>query len=146
LELENPVIYEYWESDNQFSEGDLSFGYTKIYPGTIGDEFYMTKGHFHVDNSPEIYYTLSGKGKLILMNREGVVEARDMVPGMLSYIPAQWAHRTANTGSEPFIFIGVWPGNIVHDYETTLKDGFASILKTKDGISLEIQNINSKSL
>lgn len=27
--------------------GGLYFGITRIYPGKVGDEYFMTKGHFH---------------------------------------------------------------------------------------------------
>ena len=47
LEKEDPVIYEFYELGCPERAGDLAFGTTMIHPGTIGDEYYMTKGHFH---------------------------------------------------------------------------------------------------
>ena len=29
--------------------GGLYFGITRIYPGKVGDEYFMTKGHFHAN-------------------------------------------------------------------------------------------------
>ena len=47
LEKEDPLIYEFYELGCPEREGDLAFGTTILYPGKIGDEYFMTKGHFH---------------------------------------------------------------------------------------------------
>jgi glucose-6-phosphate isomerase len=96
-----------------------------IEPGTIGDEYYMTKGHFHQDlSAPEIYLTLSGRGILLMQTRDGQLEVHDMQPGSITYIPGEWAHRTINTGDEPLVFFGVWPVSAGHDYESIEESGF----------------------
>lgn len=51
------------------TEGGLFFGITKIAPGQIGNEYYITRGHFHaVSNRGEFYWGIRGHGKLILMD------------------------------------------------------------------------------
>ena len=67
LEESDPLIYEFYELGCPKRPGDLAFGSTILYPGTVGEEFYMTKGHFHtILDTAEVYYTLSGSGYLIL--------------------------------------------------------------------------------
>ena len=47
LKHEDPLIYEFYELGCPERAGDLAFGSTMIHPGKIGNEYYMTKGHFH---------------------------------------------------------------------------------------------------
>ena len=47
--------------------GGLFYGKTIIHPGTIGDEYYMTKGHFHQkEDRGEFYWGIEGEGMLLL--------------------------------------------------------------------------------
>jgi hypothetical protein len=50
-------------------EGGLFWGTTFIEPGMVGDEYFMTKGHFHANRGRgEYYMTVTGRGALILMD------------------------------------------------------------------------------
>ena len=63
LKHEDPLIYEFYELGCPERAGDLAFGTTMIHPGKIGNEYYMTKGHFHqIVDTAEVYYTLKGEG------------------------------------------------------------------------------------
>ncbi len=43
--------------------GGLFWGTTFVEPGLVGDEYFMTKGHFHVlRNRSEYYVTTGGEG------------------------------------------------------------------------------------
>ena len=96
-----------------------------IEPGRVGDEFYMTKGHFHVEAAaPEIYLTLKGNGMLVLQTKKGHCETQAMAAGEINYIPGTWAHRTVNTGDTPLIFFAVWPISAGHDYASIDQTGF----------------------
>lgn len=128
LAQEDPVIYRFWEIENHDAPRGLSFGVTCIYPGKIGREFYMTKGHFHSSPGDELYTTLGGFGKLALFSRDGDVKTHDMLPGQMSYIPTTYAHRTINTGNQEFVFLAIWPPTIEHDYDTILKFGFPQLV------------------
>lgn len=72
LQKEDPLIYEFYELDCPPRQGDLAFGTTILYPGKIGREYFMTKGHFHsLLDTAEVYYTLSGEGYMVMENRDG---------------------------------------------------------------------------
>lgn len=116
------------------SEGGLFFGRTIVEPGKVGDEYFMTKGHFHLkEDRSEFYWGIQGMGMLILMDRNRKVWAERMVPGSLHYIHSHIAHRTVNIGTEPLIFEACWPSDAGHNYQEIAQKGFAGRLKEIDG-------------
>lgn len=63
-------VYSYLP-EREGTPGGLYFGITQLYPGKVGDEYFMTKGHFHQqEDRSEYYWGLEGEGMLILMDRE----------------------------------------------------------------------------
>jgi glucose-6-phosphate isomerase len=130
------VIYrvQYWLPEDGGRPGDLLLGSTVIEPGRVGDEYFMTQGHFHArrDRS-EFYLALSGQGGLILMDEAGHTRWEPMGAGTVHYIPGRTAHRTANTGRAPFIFLSCSPRDAGHDYETIRRTGFTARLRAVDG-------------
>ena len=112
----DPLVYEFYELDIPRTPGDIAFGTTVIYPGKVGREYFMTKGHFHeILDTAEIYYCLSGRGYLLMENTEGDWTACELAPGKAVYVPAGYAHRSINTGSEPllcFLHSGLMQGMI----------------------------------
>ncbi|MBN9381241.1 MAG: cupin domain-containing protein [Chitinophagaceae bacterium] len=137
------VIYEvasYFPVQHD-TEGGLFYGITYIHPGVVGNEYFMTKGHFHrVRNRGEYYFTMEGEGMLILMDEQRKTWAEKMYPGSVHYIPGHVAHRTANTGDTVLSFSAVWPSDAGHDYATISEDGFSKILVSQDGIPTLIDN------
>lgn len=114
--------------------GGIYMGITYIAPGKVGNEYFMTKGHYHKNpESVEYYWGVEGQGMLILMDRDNNVWAERMFPGSLHYIPADIAHRVANVGESELVFAASWPSDAGHDYETIAKDGFARRLVEVDG-------------
>src|SRR4051812_41446065 len=73
LAAANPLIYEvHYGYDAPNIAGQLGFCTTILYPGKVGDEYFMTKGHYHAQaDRAEIYYALQGEGRLILQTRDG---------------------------------------------------------------------------
>jgi glucose-6-phosphate isomerase, archaeal len=115
-------------------EGGLFFGVTHIQPGTVGDEYYMTKGHFHtVRNRGEYYWGISGEGILVLMaeDRTGWVER--VKPGTLHYIPGHTAHRLVNTGSTVLDVGACWPADAGHEYGSIADSGFSIRIVSSNG-------------
>lgn len=128
------LIYEVHVVDVPEEAGQLPHCTTVIHPGRVGDEFHMTKGHFHAErNRAETYLGLAGEGYLLLQTDDGTVRSVPMHSGTVAYVPPYWAHRTVNTGPEPFIFLAVWPGDAGHDYGTIEETGFAKLLVARQG-------------
>jgi glucose-6-phosphate isomerase len=115
--------------------GGLYFGITYLHPGKVGDEYFMTKGHFHAcADRTEFYWTLEGEGMLIFMDGQRRVWAERMFPGSLHHIPGCVAHRVANTGSSLLSFAACWPSDAGHNYAEIAENGFAARLIEKNGI------------
>lgn len=125
----DPLVYEYWEREFEETSSGISFGMTRIQSGQIGNEYYLTKGHFHADSfGDEIHISVSGQGLLLLFDKNGYCQTLEMLPGKMNYITGNLAHRTINTGLEPLVFVGFWPPKIIHDYETILYKGFPKLV------------------
>ena len=110
------VVYEVASSPVPEAAGELPQSITTIRPGDVGGEFHMTKGHMHPNPRGEIYLGLSGTGGLLLYDGARP-EWIAMAPGVIGYIPPGWAHRSVNTGGEPYRFLAVYPGDSGHDYD-----------------------------
>ena len=134
LSQANPLIYQIREVNIPEETGHIIYSTTIIYPGKVGDEYFMTKGHFHAkEGTAEIYFCLEGEGYLLMQTRQGRVSAIHMKPGVLGYIPPYWGHRTINTGNEEFVFLTLFPGDAGHNYEIIEKCGFAKMMVEEDG-------------
>jgi glucose-6-phosphate isomerase, archaeal len=117
LAAANPTIYEFHEHVTGHNRGDLVVATCRLMPGKIGNEFYMTRGHFHAPaDFAEVYYVQSGIGLLLLQSPDGRFVAEDMHPGTILYIPPNWFHRSVNVGDQPLVFFGVYSGEADHDY------------------------------
>ena len=98
-------------------EGGLYFGVSRIFPGRVGEEFFMTRGHHHlVRNRAEYYWGISGAGILLLVNEGGVTREEIVKTGSLHYIAGNTAHRLINTGDETLVVGACWPSDAGHDY------------------------------
>ncbi len=97
---DNRLVYEYFDMGVPHTEKDVAYGTSIVYPGKIGAEYHMTKGHFHtVLDTTEVYYCLRGHGYLMMENPEGEVEARELKPGLALYVPKRYAHRSINVSA-----------------------------------------------
>jgi len=134
LQEGNPVIYRVFNVVVPEEYGHLQHCISVIFPGKVGQEYFMTKGHFHArKDTAEVYLTLRGNGILILQNQRGETRVLEMRPGSASYIPPFWAHRSVNVGKEPLVFFAVYPAEAGHDYEIIEKQGFAVSVIEHDG-------------
>ena len=119
------LVYEFYELGCPEESGQLAFGTSITYPGTVGNEYYMTKGHYHVvRNTAEVYYTLSGEGVLVTENEDGQCILLPMAPGTASYVAPGFAHRMVNTGSQPLVSFYVFRADAGHDYAAIEVGGF----------------------
>lgn len=138
------ILYrvQWWETVPTGTSGGLYWGVTSIEPGRVGDEFFMTHGHFHADPTRAEYYgTTQGEGMLVLMDRDRKTWAERMTPGSLHYIDGRHAHRVVNTGDVPLIFWACWPADAGYDYSTIASEGFgARVMQTNEGPVLMAQS------
>ena len=114
--------------------GGLFFGISEIEPGTVGDEYIMTRGHYHAQSDrAEYYWGIEGTGLLVLMTRDRKARVEIVEPGSLHYIPGHTAHRLVNTGNQTLRVGACWPSDAGHDYESIARDGFSVRVFKRDG-------------
>ena len=130
LAEKDPLIYEFHELCVPEDPGKLSFGVSILYPGKVGSEYYMTKGHFHcILDTAEVYYCFSGHGYMLLENPEGDWSALEILPGKAVYVPQRYAHRTINVDPyEPMRSFFVYGADSGHDYGTIETKGYRKLL------------------
>lgn len=118
LRLGNPVIYRVLTVEPASGPGDLHYGLGIVYPGKVGREYFLTRGHLHeTRESAEVYIGQSGDGFMIL--EDEITQATRLEPlgaGRVVYVPGHTAHRTVNTGGTPLTYFGVYPAKAGHDY------------------------------
>jgi glucose-6-phosphate isomerase, archaeal len=135
------TVYDVYEIKRPEVAGELLSGITIIHPGKVGNEYYMTKGHFHVVlETAEIYYCLSGQGCMVMETPEGEWSVGELKPGRVLYVPPRWGHRSVNTGGKDLITFFIYPGNAGHDYGTIETRGFRNLVVAQDGGASIIDN------
>lgn len=141
LKQDDSVHYEVHSIDPPAVAGELSSGVTRLHPGKIGQEYFMTKGHFHaVLETGEVYYALRGSGMLVMETPEGDCQVEPFAAGQVVYVPPRWAHRTVNTGAEDLLFFWVYPAHAGHDYRTIEERGFRKLVVDVGGVPTVIDN------
>lgn len=119
--------------DTPGGEGELYVGVTHLYSGKVGNEYFMTRGHFHQRREQgEVYFGLKGEGLLLLQNERGKAWTERVFVGSVHIIPGRTAHRLINIGSQTLCALAVWPGIAGHDY-TSLPRGFALRVVEEEG-------------
>src|ERR1041384_7652802 len=62
----DPIVYDVEDFRPSGDAGDMIFGVTRMAPGKIGAEYYLTRGHIHAKaDRPEIYYGQAGRGLML---------------------------------------------------------------------------------
>lgn len=137
----NPAAIGYTVAGYRKEECDIFFGTTTMAPGKIGDEYFMTRGHYHIRRDcGEAYYTQRGVGVLLLQTREGETREVEMAPGVCAFIPPNWAHRSINTGREPLVFTWFCQTTAGHDYGDILTHGMRRLAVERDGVLQIVPN------
>ena len=128
------LVYSVTTNEPALGEGELHFGLGTLYPGKVGDEYYLTRGHLHAFRAAtEIYICLRGYGLMLLQDeRSGKCRSVEMVPEGAVYVPGFTAHRTVNTGNEPLVYWGVYPYNAGHDYQAIEQENFKQVVVCMD--------------
>ncbi len=116
------------------TEAGLFFGISILEPGTVADEYLMTRGHFHAKSDrAEYYWGISGTGLLILMDRDRKARVQIVQPGSLHFIPGDTAHRLVNTGETQLRVGACWPSDAGHDYAAIELLGFSVRVFRRNG-------------
>lgn len=138
----DPVLYDVYELDRPKVAGEILHGISIVHPGKVGDEYYMTKGHFHtVLETAEVYYTLQGHGYMVMETPEGDWAVEELYPGRVLYVLPCWAHRSVNVDAgEDLVMFFAYPGNAGHDYRTIETQGFRKLIVEENGEPKVIDN------
>jgi glucose-6-phosphate isomerase len=134
-EKSNPVHYEVFEVPVPEEYGHLMFCVSTLQAGLVGQEYFMTKGHYHsVPNTAETYLCLRGEGYMLMKTSDGKCVAERMTRGRMVYVPPFWAHRSINTGvAEPLVSFCVYPAEAGHNYGDIATEGFPKRISSKNG-------------
>ena len=144
LEKEDTLLYEVFEIRRPEIEGEQLMGISIVHPGKVGDEFFMTKGHFHtVVDTAETYYCLHGEGFMVMETPEGETSVEPLSSGKVLYVPPRWAHRSVCTSrQQDLVTFFIYPANAGHNYGTIEQKGFRKlVIEGKNGIEI-IDNPN----
>lgn len=138
VERRGPGELVYFVNDQRYDseEGSLIVGTSTLLPGTVGEEFAMTRGHLHaVANRAELYHCLSGHGLLLLDNLDGETFVAELTPGKAVNVPGHWVHRSVNVGDEPFVTLFCYAADAGQDYNIIAEAGGMKtlIVKAADG-------------
>ena len=123
-ELGDAVVYEVTDYKPSNDSGDMIIGVTRMLPGKVGKEFFLTRGHIHANaNRPEMYYGESGQGIMLLESPAGEVRTVEIGPRTLCYVPPYWIHRSVNVGREELVMTFAYPADSGQDYDIIARAG-----------------------
>ena len=139
IEHGDPLHYETFESNIPEEYGHLIYGLSTLYPGVVGEECFMTKGHYHtILETGEIYFCLEGEGYMLMKLQSGAVRVERMLRGTMVYVPPYWAHRSINTGDNKLTTFFAYQADAGHNYGDITEEGFPQrIFKRKGEIVIE---------
>jgi len=142
IEDEDQLAYEFYDMGVPETANDIAYGTSITYPGLVGEEYFMTKGHFHtVLETAEVYYCMRGRGYMLMESPEGDWEAQEMKPGVAVYVPGRYAHRSINVSlEEPLVSFFAFRGDAGHDYGTIETQGFRKLCVRRDGKTRFVDN------
>ncbi|WP_188910801.1 glucose-6-phosphate isomerase [Aureimonas endophytica] len=120
----DPVVYAVEDLKPTLGAGDMIFGITRMAPGRVGEEYFVTRGHIHaVANRPEIYYGESGAGLMLLESPDGEIRIVEIGPKTVCYVPPYWIHRSVNVGAEDLVMTFAYPADSGQDYDIIARAG-----------------------
>jgi glucose-6-phosphate isomerase len=118
------AVYEVTDYKPSSATGDMIVGVTRMQPGKVGREYFLTRGHIHAKaNRPEIYYGESGRGLMLLESPAGDVRTVEIGPKTVCYVPPYWIHRSINIGSDVLVMTFAYPADSGQDYDVIAKAG-----------------------
>lgn len=126
--------YEVFEKNVPEEYGHVLFCISKLQPGLIGEECFMTKGHYHtILETGELYLCLSGEGFMMMKTTEGDCVWERFERGRMVYVPPCWAHRSINTGKTPLVSFCAYQADAGHNYGDIATEGFPNRVFLRNG-------------
>lgn len=131
----DPLVYQVTSAPEDPASGGLGYGLGCLFPGRVGDEYFLTRGHLHQRReAAEVYIGLRGTGLMLLEDeRSGACSTVPLTAGSTVYVPGYTAHRTVNTGTAPLIYWGIYPNDAGHDYGFVAERNFSQIVIAVNG-------------
>jgi glucose-6-phosphate isomerase len=130
----DPIHYEVFEKPVPEEYGHIMYCISKLMPGMVGNEYFMTKGHYHtVVQTGEIYLCLRGTGFMLMKTGDGEFTAEIMERGRMVYVPPYWAHRSVNTGKDPLVSFCAYNAEAGHNYGDIETEGFVKRVVLEGG-------------
>lgn len=118
------VVYEVGDFRPSENPGDMIFGLTRMSPGKVGEEYFLTRGHIHARaDRPEVYYGQAGHGLMLMESPAGDTRIVEVGPQTICYVPPRWIHRSVNTGPEDFVMMFAYPADSGQDYDIIARSG-----------------------
>lgn len=112
------VVYEVTDYKPSERAGDVITGVTRMVPGHVGGEFFMTRGHIHrVADRPEMYFCLSGTGVMLMESPDGETRSVEMPKHTACYVPPYWIHRSVNVDAVDLVMLFCYPADSGQDYD-----------------------------
>ena len=118
------LVYAVEDLRASTAPGDMIFGVTRMVPGDVGGEYFVTRGHIHAKaDRPEIYYGEHGTGLMLLESPAGEVRIVEIVPRAVCYVPPYWLHRSVNVGRDDLVMTFAYPADAGQDYDIIARSG-----------------------
>lgn len=131
---DDTIVYEVSEFRPNERSGDLIFGVTRMLPGKVGTEYFVTRGHIHKKSDrPEIYYGQKGRGLMLMESPEGEVRIVAIDAQTVCYVPPYWIHRSVNVGDDELVMLFCYPADSGQDYDCIAKAGGMRVRIVEDG-------------
>ena len=122
--MADEIVYEVTDYKPSTMSGDMIIGVTRMIPGKVGNEYFLTRGHIHAKpNRPEMYYGEKGTGIMLLESPEGEIRTIEIAPRTMCYVPPFWIHRSVNTGPGELVMTFAYPADSGQDYDIIAKAG-----------------------
>jgi glucose-6-phosphate isomerase len=142
-------MYRFFEkaTDNTlFSSYDFEYDITVINPGTVGDEYVKTAGHYHGNvpgteiTYPEIYEVIEGSIDYLLQTRPDAENGVEVViveaeKGDKVVVPPGYGHISVNVGESPAISSNIQKRDLpaTADYDTYKKNHGGALYRIDGG-------------
>ncbi len=130
------IVYDVNDYRPSAAAGDLIFGLTRMSPGRVGAEYFLTRGHIHARaDRPEIYYGQKGTGLMQMESPTGETSIIEIQPQTICYVPPFWIHRSINVGDDDLVMVFSYPADSGQDYGIIEKSGGMRhrVMATADG-------------